>query len=128
MALHCDLRKSFMVPAKVHAEAHDTEQQYPDAHREIESRRWCASRSWPEKNLARLGKINDVHQTERHAQNAAPEPGKLFTRLSNLGSTIGRLRSLRGLISKRHSMLPLAGASLPLIVVNLSSKVRHRFM
>src|SRR5438045_574237 len=100
-----------MAPVKVNAKANYTKHEYQDAHRDIESGRWSASRSWPEKNLTCLGKINDVHQTERHAQNGPTEPGKLFARLSSLRSIIGRLRSLRGLISKRHSMLPLAGAS-----------------
>jgi hypothetical protein len=102
-----------MAPVKVHAQANGTEHEYQDAHRKIESGRWSA-RSGPEKNLPRLGKINDIHHAEHHAQNTAAEPGKLFARLSNLGSIIGRLRSLRGLISKRHDMLLLVGASLPL--------------
>ena len=80
-----------MTPVKVNAEANATKHEYQDAHREIESRRWSASRSGPEQNLACLGKIDDVHQTERHAQNATAEPGKLFARLSNLRSIIGRL-------------------------------------
>jgi YD repeat-containing protein len=55
-----------MAAVKMHAEAKDTKYEYDDAHRKIESGR-RTSRSWSEKNLAGLGKINDIHQTERHA-------------------------------------------------------------
>jgi hypothetical protein len=67
-----------MASVKVNAEANDTKHEYQDAHRKIESRHWSASRSWPEKNLPRLGKINDVHQTERHAQTPPRSQGNFL--------------------------------------------------
>ncbi len=107
------------------AEANDTKDEHQNTHGEIEGRR-RASGSRAQKNLARLRKINDVHQAERQAQNAAAKPGKLFAPRGNLGLIIGRLRSLRGLIPKRHLSFLRAESSLPLIGMNVSSNVRHK--